>query len=753
MSSFESEVAETARWLASPRFEGITRLYSARQVVEQRGTIQADYTVARTAAEQFYDRLRELFAQRKQITTFGPYSPGQAVALKRVGIEAIYLGGWATSAKGSASEDPGPDLASYPLSQVPDEAAPIVRALLTADRNQRFARSRMSESQRAASREVDYRPFIIADADTGHGGDAHVRNLVRRFVEAGVPGYHIEDQKPGVKKCGHQGGKVLVAEDEQIKRLNAARFQLDVMKVPGIIVARTDAEAATFLEGCGDERDHPFILGATSVELPAYKTGYLAILRTLRERGVEDMRGHLLFKVSPAEYDEADAWLARAGVLHAIEEAMEALPRAEGAAAESLLDRIETRYLEAWQDQANLKSYPQAVADVIEFRGSDGERFEMTAAEWLAFANHTSFHAARARARSMGIDILWDCEISKTPEGYYQVQGGLEYAIAKSLAAAPFADILWMETKTADLVDARRFAEAIHAEFPSKMLAYNLSPSFNWDTTGMSDEQMRRFPEELGRLGFVFNFITYGGHQIDGLAAEEFAAALKQDGMLSLARLQRKFRLVDSPYKTPQTLVGGPRADAGLMACSGGTAATKAMGKGSTQHQHLVQTEVPTKLLEEWLAVWTKHHRLPSALRVGLRPHTAGSELLELSLFAPGQEKVANVVFATIVDRRGRNILSVRDQNTFDTALRKKRLMTLIHLFLVHRYKASTVHYVSPTDDNRYQAQKMKTHGLFSDVHDEVGQIIVAEVSAEGVQALLAADRARLRDLIHQTYP
>jgi isocitrate lyase len=753
MSSFESEVAETARWLASPRFEGITRLYSARQVVEQRGTIQADYTVARTAAEQFYDRLRELFAQRKQITTFGPYSPGQAVALKRVGIEAIYLGGWATSAKGSVTEDPGPDLASYPLSQVPDEAAPIVRALLAADRNQRFARSRMSEAQRAGSREVDYRPFIIADADTGHGGDAHVRNLVRRFVEAGVAGYHIEDQKPGVKKCGHQGGKVLVAEDEQIKRLNAARFQLDVMKVPGIIVARTDAEAATFLEGRGDERDHPFILGATNVELPTYKTGYLAILRKLRELGVEEMRGHLLFKVSQAEYEEADAWLARAGVMRVIEENIEALRRAQGAGVEPLLDRIETCFLEAWQDQANLKSYPQAVADVIAFRGNEGERFEMTAEEWLAFANRTSFHAARARARSMGINIIWDCEISKTPEGYYQVQGGLEYAIAKSLAAAPFADILWMETKTGDLVDARRFAEAIHAEFPSKMLAYNLSPSFNWDTTGMSDEEMRRFPEELGKLGFVFNFITYGGHQIDGLAAEEFAAALKQDGMLSLARLQRKFRLVDSPYKTPQTLVGGPRADAGLMACSGGTAATKAMGKGSTQHQHLVQTEVPTRLLEEWLAVWTKHHRLPSALRVGLRPHTAGSELLELSLFAPGGEKMANVIFAAIVDRRGRNILSVRDQNTFDTALRKKRLMTLIHLFLVHRYKASSVHYVSPTDDNRYQAQKMKTHGLFSDVHDEVGQIIVADVSAEGVQALLAPDRARLQDLIHQTYP
>ena len=284
------------------------------------------------------------------------------------------------------------------------------------------------------------------------------------------------------------------------------------------------------------------------------------------------------------------------------------------------------------------------------------------------------------------------------------MQGGIDYAIAKSLAAAPFADLLWMETKTADLADARRFAEAIHAEFPDKMLAYNLSPSFNWDTTGMSDEEMRRFPEELGKLGFVFNFITYGGHQIDGLAAEEFATALRQDGMLSLARLQRKFRLVESPYRTPQTLVGGPRGDAALMAASGGTAATKAMGKGSTQHQHLVQTEVPTKLLEEWLAMWTKRHQLPHALKVRLRPHTAGSELLELSLATAGGEKVASVIFAIIVDRRGRNILTVRDQNTFDTALRKKRLMTLIHLFLIHRYQASSVHYVSPTDDNRYQA-------------------------------------------------
>jgi isocitrate lyase len=753
MNSSEPEADETARWLASPRFDGITRLYSARQVVEQQGTIATDHTVARVAAEQFYDRLRQLFAERKPITTFGPYSPGQAVAMKRMGIEGIYLGGWATSAKGSVTEDPGPDLASYPLSQVPDEAAPVVRALLTADRNQRFNRLRMSEAQRAATPEVDYRPFIIADADTGHGGDAHVRNLIRRFVEVGVPGYHIEDQKPGAKKCGHQAGKVLVGVDEQIKRLNAARFQLDVMKVPGIIVARTDAEAATFLEGRGDERDHPFILGATSTELPTYKVGYLAILKKLRELGVDDARGHLLFKVSGTEYDEANAWLERTGVMHVLEETAKKFRQAEGASADALLEEVETQYLEAWQSEASLKSYPQAVADVMEFRASEGESFELSAEEWLDFASQTSFHAARARASSMGIDISWDCEISKTTEGYYQIQGGIEYAIARSLAVGPFADILWMETKTADLADARRFAEAIHAELPGKMLAYNLSPSFNWDTTGMGEEEMRRFPEELGKLGFVFNFITYGGHQIDGLAAEEFANSLKQDGMLSLARLQRKFRLVESPYRTPQTLVGGPRLDAALMASSGGTAATKAMGKGSTQHQHLVQTEVPNRLLEEWLAMWADYHQVEGPLRVALRPHTPGSELLELTLSKASGDKVANIIFDVIADRRGRSILSVRDQNTFDPALRQKRLMTLNHLFLIHRYKIRTVHYVTPNDDNRYQAQKMRAHGLFSDVHDEVGGIIVADVSTEGVRDLLAPDRDRLNALIQRTYP
>jgi isocitrate lyase len=751
---FEREVAATQRYFDSPRFDGITRLYSARQVVEQRGTIPTDHTVAREAAEAFYPRLRELFAQKKSITTFGPYSPGQAVAMKRMGIEGIYLGGWATSAKGSISEDPGPDLASYPLSQVPDEAAGLVRALLTADRNQQYLRLQMTDEQRATTPATDFRPFIIADADTGHGGDPHVRNLIRRFVEAGVPGYHIEDQRPGTKKCGHQGGKVLVPSDEQIKRLNTARFQLDIMKVPGIIVARTDAEAANLIDSRADERDQPFLLGVTNLKIPSYKSCYLAMMRRFYEQGVTELNGHLLYALPDGEYAVAEAWLERHGIAGAVAEAASAYQDSADHSIDAIFDKVESQFVDAWQIDAGLMTYGEAVAELLEFRESEGEQLDMSVAEWRKFAQRAPMYTAREKAREVGAAVGWDCELAKTPEGYYQVRGGIPYAIAKSLAAAPFADILWMETKTADVADAREFAEAVHAEFPDQMLAYNLSPSFNWDTTGMSDDEMRAFPEELGKMGFVFNFITYGGHQVDGVASEEFATALRQDGMLALARLQRKMRLVESPYRTPQTLVGGPRSDAALAASSGRTATTKSMGKGSTQHQHLVQTEVPKKLLEEWLAMWSEHYQLDETLRVQLRPTRPGSDVLELGIYGERgdgeQEKLANVIVDPIKDRHGRSILTVRDQNTFAEKLRQKRLMSIVHLWLIHRFKAEVVYYVTPTEDNIYQTEKMKSHGIFSDVYQEVGEIIVADVNQPRIDELLASDREALRRLIRK---
>ena len=751
MTDVDHEVAETQRYFDSPRFTGITRLYTARQVVEQRGTIGVDYTVAREASVAFYARLRELFGQRKSITTFGPYSPGQAVTMKRCGIEGIYLGGWATSAKGSTDEDPGPDLASYPLSQVPDEAAGLVRALLTADRNQQYLRLQMTDEQRAATPAVDYRPFIIADADTGHGGDPHVRNLIRRFVEAGVTGYHIEDQRPGTKKCGHQGGKVLVPSDEQIKRLNTARFQLDIMKVPGIIVARTDAEAANLIDGRADERDQPFLLGVTNVSVPPYKSCFLAMLRRFHAKGVHELNGHLLYALGEDEYTAADAWLAGRGINKIIDEAAASWAADREQSLDSLFDKVESQFVDVWQDDAGLDTYGNAVAEILRFKESEGEALAMKPAEWLEFAKTAPLYVAQRKAAELGIDAPWDCELARTPEGYYQVRGGIPYAIAKSLAAAPFADILWMETKTADLAEAREFAEAVHAVYPDKMLAYNLSPSFNWDTTGMSDEQMRAFPEEIGKMGFVFNFMTYGGHQIDGVAAEEFATALRQDGMLALARLQRKMRLIESPYRTPQTLVGGPRSDAALAASSGRTATTKSMGKGSTQVQHLVQTEVPKKLLEDWLALWSEHYKLGERLRVQLRPRRAGSDVLELAIFGDTDgEKLADVTFDPIKDRRGRSILTVRDQNTYSAKMRQKRLMTLIHLWLVHRFKAEAVYYVTPTEDNMYQTEKMKAHGIFTGVNKDVGEIIVADVNPVRIAELLEPDRKSLQKLIRK---
>lgn len=734
--------------MSTDRFNGITRLYSARQVVEQRGKIRQEYSIAKNAAEKFYKRLRELYKKKKSITTFGPYSPGQAVMMKKAGIEGIYLGGWATSAKGSIAEDRGADLASYPLNQVPDEAAPIVRSLLSADKNQQFDRSRMTEAERRRIPEIDYTPFIIADADTGHGGDAHVRNLIRRFVEAGVTGYHIEDQKPGTKKCGHQGGKVLVPVDEQIKRLNSARFQLDIMEVPGIIVARTDAEAATLLDGSGDERDHPFLLGVTNLDVPCYKDAYLSILKRFYDKGIKDINGHLLYKISSSVYNECYKWFEQKDILSFIDNNIDALKKGKVKDLEKTLDEVVSKFVEIWEVKSGLKTFRKAVTDKMEFHIEEGLTFKYTIDEWNDFAKKASLQEAQEKAKEIGLNVSWDCELSRTPEGYYQIQGGIEYAIAKSLAVAPFADILWMETKTADLADAREFAKAIHAVYPGKMLAYNLSPSFNWDTTGMTEDEMKDFPKEIGKLGFVFNFITYGGHQIDGLAAEEFATALQEVGALALARLQRKLRLLDSPYKTPQSFVGGPRLDAALLASSGRTATTKAMGKGSTQFQHLVQIEVPTRLLEEWLQLWAKYYKLPGNLRVQLRPHRAGSDLLELDILNRSNTKMADAVFTSIQDLRNKNILSIRDQNTFNEKFRQKRLMTLIHIFLIHRYKSGSVHYVNPTDDNRRQTQGMKKLGIYSDVSTEIGDIIVAGVNNERIKELLDPSQKELKDLI-----
>ena len=409
---FDRQVRDIKQWMESPRFDRMTRLYGPRQVAEQRGAISQDYSIARSAAEGMYARPARIVSRQAvdhDIRTL----LARASRGDEAGRYRRHLPGWLGHVgQGIDQRRSGADLASYPLSQVPDEAAPIVRALLTADKNQQFARSRMTDDQRAATPKYDFRPFIIADADTGHGGDAHVRNLIRRFVEVGVPGYHIEDQKPGCKKCGHQGGKVLVPVDEQLKRLNTARFQLDVMNVPGIIVARTDAEAATLLDGKGDERDQPFILGVTNIDVPSWRSAYLAILKRLNELDGMEIYGHRLYQIPDRDYELADAWLERMGVFSTITALREAHREDRVVPIDAILSKVSTKFVELWESQAGLKTFGQAVADAMAFHIDEGQHFDITVDEWLTWSRTVGHREAHDRSRSTGLNVVWDCELA-----------------------------------------------------------------------------------------------------------------------------------------------------------------------------------------------------------------------------------------------------------------------------------------------------------------------------------------------------
>ncbi|HZA54810.1 MAG TPA: isocitrate lyase, partial [Candidatus Udaeobacter sp.] len=262
--AWATELHETEAWFQSKRFSHITRLHTPFEVVSLRGSLQEDYTIARESATKMHDYLQRLFVEKKQEITYGPFSPTGAVRAVMEGIKVLYLGGWATSAKGSESEDPGADLANYALDRVPKEGGSWVRALLHQDEVQRSNRIRMTSLQRKKTPAIEFNPpMIIPDGDTGHGGEHHIRNLVKKFVENRIGAIHIEDQRAGCKVCGHQGQKVLVPTSEIISRLNTARLQFDIMKVPGVIVARTDAHDATAIDSLEDERDHPFVYGAT----------------------------------------------------------------------------------------------------------------------------------------------------------------------------------------------------------------------------------------------------------------------------------------------------------------------------------------------------------------------------------------------------------------------------------------------------------------------------------------------------------
>jgi isocitrate lyase len=783
------EVCETEAWFQSQRFRQITRLHTAYEAVALRGTTREDYTIATQSAAKMYDYLQKLFRDKMQEITYGPFSPTGAVRAVIEGINILYLGGWSTSARGSDSEDPGADLANYALDRVPKEGASWVRALLHQDEAQKSDRMRMTSVQRKKTPPIEFSPpMIIPDGDTGHGGEHHIRNLVKKFVENKIGAIHIEDQRPGCKVCGHQGQKVLVSTAEMISRLNTARLQFDIMRVPGVIVARTDSNDATVIDSVEDERDHPFIYGATNSRIVPFKNVNLAAIKRFSDHGFKEINGHLLHRISDKAYRDAEQWLKEERLTNRINEGLAKLDREVASlkklrrqarrkrrgqrdvreqlaalelmikkVAEETLDNVLGAVRETWAQKAGLKTYAEAVAEAMLARTSKGKS-TISIERWKKFAASVSHEEAREHAEAIGIEIFWDWDLPRTPEGFYQVTGGRDMATKRGLAMAPFADLIWRETARPDLEDDRAWADAIHATFPKKMLAYNLSPSWNWDAWGFTDDQIRSFANDLGKMGYVFNFITYAGHQTEALMNGRLARALREEGVLGFVRLiQRSLRLANDPAQYPQSFVGGVWADRFRRAARGSSLTTSSMGGKSTETQHRKAVEVPTSVLERWLRMWVQHWSRQGLytggeLSVELKERWAGSEEMMLNAFDEARDKIAEIIFRVDKDREGRKFLAVKDQNTVKR-YRSRRLMTLLHFFLLHRYKTDLVHYVRPTNDNRLSVRRMIHNGVFREARTDDPNIIALEVDTVRAQRIFASDESVKRFVGQQSRP